>query len=266
MTALKQWSERLKNERKVKKKGNKDNSRNSAIKINSYTKMARERSEFRQFLVNLFRENHTHSPKENETGDILMKEEEEKLKYYYYIRTGIDLQNIAPLEKCWIDKIINWVNPFLLKRNEKCLKHVINEIKDDYLFNVKKAMIDFALKDPYAKDIRIKENLYFKKELKVVPKPWAKRFITNKKTVHCQLYLLNPCLRKLLYLWQQEFPNLSLFDRNILSEQKQPLELEEFKKIISNQINEGQKKIIRKMAFCNSGIIILSQQKKSNSK
>ncbi|XP_067122198.1 dynein axonemal heavy chain 7-like [Centruroides vittatus] len=208
--------------------------------------MARERSEFRQFLVNLFRGDHTHSPKENEIGDILMKEEEEKLKYYYYIRTGIDLQSIAPLEKCWIDKIINWVNPFLLKRNEKCLKHLINEIKDDYLFNVKKAMIDFALKDPYAKDIEIKENLYFKKELKAVPKPWAKRFITNKKTVHCQLYLLNPCLRKLLYLWQQEFPNLSLFDRNILSEQKQPLELEEFKKIISNQINEGQKKLLER--------------------
>jgi dynein heavy chain, axonemal len=70
------------------------------------------------------------------------------LRYYYYIQHGFDTSNVAPLEESWLDEIFNHVPDILkYKQYEKELRNLNETIREDYLLSVKKAIVDFVLKD-----------------------------------------------------------------------------------------------------------------------
>lgn len=69
------------------------------------------------------------------------------LRYYYYINNGIDTDHIASVEESWIDNMLDRVAPHLRNGREDTIEKLRDEVSEEYLLSVKKAIVDFVLKD-----------------------------------------------------------------------------------------------------------------------
>jgi len=68
-------------------------------------------------------------------------------RYNYYISHGIDTEHIASLDRSWIERVLALLAPRLRQGKDDLINCFIDEMRDDYLLSVKKAIIDFVLRD-----------------------------------------------------------------------------------------------------------------------
>ena len=66
-------------------------------------------------------------------------------KYNYYIAHGVETEKVAPLEMIWIKNMLSLLTSEL-RRHRRLVEHLVDDIKDEYLMSVKKAIVDFTLK------------------------------------------------------------------------------------------------------------------------
>ena len=134
------------------------------------------------------------------------KKERNLLRYQYYIHNGIDAHHVAPMDQKWINKIYKRV-PSHLRKNVRKIRHLNHEIKEDYLYYVKKAIVDFVLADP--KPIRSekeKENaLPHRAELDIVPKPWHFTFLKCRRIMKVHLHAYSSCMQQALTIWHKYY-------------------------------------------------------------
>jgi dynein heavy chain, axonemal len=140
---------------------------------------------------------------ENESNNI----EKDILRYYYYIHNGIDTEHVAPLEAEQIKKVLSLISQDLRQNHPQSVVDLSEEMKEDYLLSVKKAIVDFVLKDTREQDPNEtkKEVPEYKAELDVVPKPWHPSFEKSRFEISNNLHSINPCMVQVLKLWYTSF-------------------------------------------------------------
>ncbi|KAJ3108807.1 Dynein heavy chain 7, axonemal [Phlyctochytrium bullatum] len=84
-------------------------------------------------------------PAKRKKGCVMMQ------RYYYYILNGIDTYHVAEMEEVWLQNVLNLLSSELKLRHETTVQMLSSEMKDDYHMSVKKAIVDFVLKDPREK-------------------------------------------------------------------------------------------------------------------
>ncbi|KNC27087.1 hypothetical protein FF38_00904 [Lucilia cuprina] len=124
----------------------------------SYMQMRLERENFRKKLVELIARKDDDDDVVNATAggspanaidleaEFPNKEEKEVLRYYYYIKHGIDTIHVSPMSKKVLNRIKSQI-PAVLNKWATALNENIVEIKSDYVFAMKKAVIDFVLQN-----------------------------------------------------------------------------------------------------------------------
>lgn len=60
-------------------------------------------------------------------------------RYYYFTRHGIDINHVAAMEDSWLENVLRLV-PNNLLRLSRTVQLLSDEMKDDYLLSVKKAI------------------------------------------------------------------------------------------------------------------------------
>lgn len=166
----------------------------------SYMQMRQERENFRRKLVELIAWDNVDA--DGSIGDSLHnefpnKQEKEILRYYYYIKHGIDTIHVSPMSKRVLQRFVNYNIPIILRKDfsfnvivcliyriikqipvylnkwTTALNENIDEIKSDYIFAMKKAVVDFALQNSIS-------NLKKEAKIEMTPERLEIKALTNR--------------------------------------------------------------------------------------
>lgn len=94
------------------------------VKLNAYVESKKETENLRKQLLKLINDEKPIS----DSFEIPNKEEKNLIKYYYYIHQGVDIVNIAPLEKVWIENILSRIQP-KLKLEQNLMDKILSEVQ-----------------------------------------------------------------------------------------------------------------------------------------
>ncbi|KAI5107507.1 dynein heavy chain 7, axonemal isoform X1 [Silurus meridionalis] len=210
-------------------------------------KSKKDREQLRRTLISIFTDEEVgrgeglHGP----CGSLRLTEKT-TLKYYNYIRYGIDTQNVAPMEDSWLERISSRI-PNGLKTSRRSIKILNDEIREDYLLSAKKAIVDFALRDPRDnEEPKVNVLLPHREEMAVVPKPWKASFHQALNRINQHLHTINPAMLSMLNLWHVSFKNLRLLDVTEFHTREEAMELSVFQQIVNRHMESAEDVLLKK--------------------
>ncbi|XP_067117728.1 dynein axonemal heavy chain 7 [Osmerus mordax] len=172
--------------------------------------------------------------------------EKDVLRYYYYIRNGIDTEHVAAMEDSWLENVLDLV-PTHLKMLTKTIEHLSDEMREDYLLSVKKAIVDFVLRDPRMNDEEnMKDPIPHRAEMELVPKPWNKSFHHAQKSIKEGLHSINPTMLQVLDLWHVSFKKVRLIDVEEFHNTQESMELSVFQHLVIRHIESAKDILLKK--------------------
>uniref|UniRef100_A0A1A9WZZ0 Dynein axonemal heavy chain 7 n=1 Tax=Glossina brevipalpis TaxID=37001 RepID=A0A1A9WZZ0_9MUSC len=216
----------------------------------SYMQMRLERENFRKKLVELIARP---EPEEMEPGGIDLEadfpntEEKEILRYYYYIKHGIDTIHVAPMSKRILIRqaqITSQIPPYLNKW-AVALQETIEEIKTDYVFAMKKAVVDFVLQNSLS-NVKRKSKIELtaeRKEAKAMANKWRYRYDENRCRLETILFCIHRSVANILELWNSQYKNKTLLDIEALKSIGKPIELYDFTGKVSHQMESMKNRL-----------------------
>ncbi|XP_073489206.1 dynein axonemal heavy chain 7 isoform X1 [Aquarana catesbeiana] len=237
---------------------------------NSYSNPKKHREDFRRSLVDIIKKDAFSDFQVDQTTSALTSAlDKDLLKYNYYISHGIDTEHVAPMEESWLEHVLSLV-PKPLKVYTDSIDLLSDEMKEDYLLSVKKAIVDFVLKDPREKNEKKQVILEpHRAELEVVPKPWKKSFLANYNFIKENLNAVNPAMAAVLDLWHSSFGQLRLIDTDEFHSRQESMELSIFQNLVMRNIDAAKDILLKKWIAEIQNIYYQGNKKKqipSNSK
>ncbi|XP_019118943.2 dynein heavy chain 7, axonemal [Larimichthys crocea] len=163
----------------------------------------------------------------------------------HLMEKGMELHDVAPMEDAYLEKILARVPPNL-KSLRTTMKMLVDEIKEDYLFSVQKAFVEYMFTDSRVNDKdEVKDLPPHRLELEVVPKPWNEDFVRARKRMGVKLHSINPTMLKVRYLWHDYYRNLCLIDVEEFHEREESMELTVFQQIINRHVSDARETLLR---------------------
>jgi len=81
--------------------------------------------------------------------DIDLSDDRDVNRYYYYICNGVDTIHTASIEQIFVEAILDLVPSNLRNQFPDFANNLMIEIKEDFIKNMKRAIVKFALTDPF---------------------------------------------------------------------------------------------------------------------
>ncbi|XP_049866243.1 dynein axonemal heavy chain 7-like [Pectinophora gossypiella] len=198
--------------------------------MQSYTEMRKKREDFRATLMNLICQS---APEDCEEAEA--SEEENKRRYYFYLKYGLDTIHVAPLDNKIILKVHNLIATHL-KKWKTTLFSCIDEMREDFMMSMKKAIVDFILNDPNKVCAISKLNLILDQSLLSKDEAWRDRYVAAKTYLFKNLHTVNPCIAQVLQIWWKQFNDLRLISMRDIMTTREPYELQDFSFICKRHI------------------------------
>ncbi|KAJ8726571.1 hypothetical protein PYW07_001269 [Mythimna separata] len=188
--------------------------------------MRKAREEFRLKLVKLICQEDGGGD-ENQGAAMPTSEEQNMLRYYYYLRYGIDTIHVAPLDNKIILRVHNLISPNLKKWKET-LFTCTDEMREDFMMSMKKAIVDFVLKDPNTEESLEEDDSPLKQEMAKKDDAWRNRYALAQKYLTKNLHSVNPCIAQVLQIWWKQFNDLRLISMKDIMTTNEAYELQDF--------------------------------------
>ncbi|XP_058247474.1 dynein axonemal heavy chain 7 [Hemibagrus wyckioides] len=212
-----------------------------------FMKVKKDREQLRRTLISIFTAEDSDKDESLQTPcSSLTLTEKKMVRYYNYILYGIDTQNVPPMEDSWLESILSHV-PSHLKTLTRSVELLSDEIREHYLLCAKKAIVDFALRDPTeTEELKVKSLPPHREEIAVVPKPWNSSFHQARKRMSQHLHAINPTMLSVLNLWHVSFESLRLVDVTEFHTREKAMELSVFQHIVNRHIESAENVLLNK--------------------
>ncbi|XP_030285119.1 dynein heavy chain 7, axonemal isoform X1 [Sparus aurata] len=202
------------------------------------TQLGKEHKKLRETMVKFI------CPQEEDEGDddgtSLPRGTPKFTKYNYFIQKGLELKDVAPLEDSCLENIKGMV-PCHLRSLNAPLELLVDQIKEDYLFSMKTAILKYTFKDSReTNEDKVKDLPPHRLEVEVVPKPWNKSFVHARKRMRDKLHSINPTMLQVLHLWHVCYENLRLIDVEELHSREESMELSVFQQIVNRHVDNAR--------------------------
>eukprot|EP00795_Rhopilema_esculentum_P009610 gene9610-17369_t len=171
-------------------------------------------------------------------------------RYCHYILNGIPTESILEqddeiLQKIVDDRVaVNFTDESL---ELKLIHQLIIEVKNDYVFSLKKAIVDYILKDQ-----REKERLHiaaipksFSTRCIRAPVPWHRTYMASKDQIGTLLFTTHPVMIELQKHWHQRFSKNRFVVIGEIFESGTPMYCHDFEALIKNQCAKARDHLIK---------------------
>lgn len=117
----------------------------------------------------------------------------------------------------------------------------VEDLKESFMISIKKAIVDFVLKDPSQKEALITTYTRDQLEMKemAVRDNWKNVITVNSRKMTNMLHVINPCVAQLLDLWYVKYRKLRLVDVDYFSQRT--FSLGDFDFAVSRQLENCQR-------------------------
>ncbi|CAF0886975.1 unnamed protein product [Adineta steineri] len=220
----------------------------------------KQREDFRKALVDIV--THTENNGGNDLNDLYMNEndnppgssemltsvEKDILRYHFYVRNGIDTEYVAELDEHRINDTLARLPNDLRQSWEPLVNTLTDEMKEDYLLSVKKAIVDFVLRDPHeAQEEPKEETLPHRQEIAILPKPWHAAFVNAQKFIEKNLHSINPAMAQVLSMWHKNvFRKLRIIDCDEFRERTEAIELSTFHTVCKRHMDSAREQLAKR--------------------
>ncbi|XP_028992896.1 dynein axonemal heavy chain 7 [Betta splendens] len=171
--------------------------------------------------------------------------DDNEMRYNYYIQKGIDLENVYPLDDVWLQNILGKV-PYHLRGLSRQLELLLDEIKEEYLFSIKAAILKYTFRDSQKSAQDTSRDLpSHRLELEVLPKPWNQDFVHVQKKMKEKLHSVNPTMLQVQSLWHVSYKSLRLLDVDEFHAREQSMEMSVFQKIVTRHVDNTRGIILK---------------------
>lgn len=96
--------------------------------------------------------------------------------------------------------------PAKLKKWRETLAQGVDDMREDFMMAIKKAIVDFVLRDPsFVESLVADFDSPARREVQEQGPTWRPSIDKAKAKLEKCLYVVNPCLAQLLDLWYSQF-------------------------------------------------------------
>ncbi|KAI9347975.1 dynein heavy chain and region D6 of dynein motor-domain-containing protein [Zopfochytrium polystomum] len=210
----------------------------------------KDRESFRTTLVNIVMQHQSEpapdNSSESEEGREKFQDKENMQRYYYYVSNGIDTQHVAEMEDVWLANVLGLLSDRLKAHHSDTLDQLSNEMRDDYHMSVKKAIVDFVLKDPRDKnELAAKETARDEDFVRIRQSTatWSIAYYVAQEKMKASLFIINPTVAGIFENWHK-FRDLRLFEIEPILTKGSAFELRIFKTMMSQKLEKAPEKLM----------------------
>ena len=167
-------------------------------------------------------------------------------RYYYYITNGIDTQHVADMEDKWLNNVKRMLPDKLKLSHQLVLASLSNEMREDYHMSVKKAIVDFVLKDPREKFDPNQEDAPIKDDFVSIRKStdtWQQSYIDSSSFIRENLMIINPTVSAILDIWNN-YKTARLFEMDTILGKGTAFEIRNLKSLMLQRFDKTMEKLL----------------------
>ncbi|KAI9090456.1 dynein heavy chain and region D6 of dynein motor-domain-containing protein [Phlyctochytrium arcticum] len=185
-------------------------------------------------------------PSESETQALSVQEKDMMQRYYYYITNGIDTHHVAKMEDTWLGNVMRLLPQQLKTWHQETLAALSGEMREDYHMSVKKAIVDFVLKDPREKVDHGTLEKSGEDSFVMIRRStasWQASYIQSRQIISSTLFIVNPTIAEIQELWHH-FENIRLFDVESILNKGGAFELKAFRVTLLQKFEKSHEKLM----------------------
>ncbi|EFN75889.1 Dynein heavy chain 7, axonemal [Harpegnathos saltator] len=220
-----------------------------------YTAERLRKENFRRFMVGLI------AKPELPAMGVDLSDDKDVNRYYYYICNGVDTIHTASIGQDYLDAILGLVPGNLRERFPDFTDNLMTEIKEDFTRNIKKAIVEFALADPfesYPPELGVIEG----GDQQSVRSDLRGHIRRCREVLRADLHLLNPCMRMTLEHWVRDYSEFRLINMKRIGAHEGSWDLADFNSSIVRQIVDNRQ-VLSKFWYIGIQEIFLANNRKN---